>query len=118
MTVTIYFSAPNVWDEYRDVLPTALSAAGITARLVTEAADPATVDYIIYAPSSPLQDFTPFTRTKAVLNLWAGVERIVGNPTLTQPLNPMRKRNQRTLQKAVLSPPQDKMALRLPSLMP
>ena len=86
MTVTIYFSAPNVWDEYRDVLPAALSAAGITARLVTEAADPAAVDYIIYAPSSPLQDFTPFTRTKAVLSLWAGVERIVGNPTLTQPL--------------------------------
>jgi hypothetical protein len=31
-------------------------------------------------------DFTPFTRCKAVLSLWAGVERIVGNPTLTQPL--------------------------------
>jgi glyoxylate/hydroxypyruvate reductase len=52
---------------------------------VTEAA-PETVDYIVYAPGSPLQDFAPYTRTKAVLNLWAGVERIVGNPTLTQPL--------------------------------
>ena len=27
--------------------------------------------------------------TKAVLNLWAGVEKIVGNPTLTQPLRRM-----------------------------
>jgi hypothetical protein len=44
------------------------------------------VDYIVYAPSSPLQDFAPYTRTKAVLSLWAGVERIVGNATLTQPL--------------------------------
>jgi glyoxylate/hydroxypyruvate reductase A len=33
-----------------------------------------------------LQDFTPYTRTKAVLSLWAGVERIVGNQTLKQPL--------------------------------
>jgi glyoxylate/hydroxypyruvate reductase len=44
------------------------------------------VDYIVYAPSSPLQDFAPYSRTKAVLSLWAGVERIVGNATLTQPL--------------------------------
>jgi glyoxylate/hydroxypyruvate reductase A len=33
-----------------------------------------------------LQDFTPFSRAKAVLSLWAGVERIVGNPTLAMPL--------------------------------
>ena len=33
-----------------------------------------------------MADFTPFTRLKAVLSLWAGVERIVGNPTLTVPL--------------------------------
>ena len=54
--------------------------------MVVTAPDPAQVDYIIYAPSAPLQDFTPFTRCKAVLSLWAGVERIVGNTTLTQPL--------------------------------
>jgi glyoxylate/hydroxypyruvate reductase A len=62
-----------------------LAEAGIAARVVTEAA-PETVDYVVYAPSSPLQDFTPYTRTKAVLSLWAGVERVVGNTTLTQPL--------------------------------
>jgi glyoxylate/hydroxypyruvate reductase len=44
------------------------------------------VDYIIFAPGGEIEDFKPFTRAKAVLNLWAGVERIVGNPTLTQPL--------------------------------
>ncbi|HEY6917900.1 MAG TPA: glyoxylate/hydroxypyruvate reductase A, partial [Tabrizicola sp.] len=77
----ILFAAPALWPEYRDHLPTALAQAGIDATLVTEA-DPAEVDYIVYAPASPLQDFTPYTRTKGVLNLWAGVERIVGNPTL------------------------------------
>ena len=82
----IHFAAPALWDDYRDTLPRALHDAGIAAEISTEAPDPAAVDYIIYAPSAPLQDFTPFTRTKAVLSLWAGVERIVGNPTLTQPL--------------------------------
>lgn len=82
----ILFAAPSLWEEYRAPLPAALAEAGVSARVVTEAEDPAAVDYIVYAPSSPLQDFTPFTGTKAVLNLWAGVERIVGNRTLTQPL--------------------------------
>ena len=82
----ILFAAPALWPAYATILPQALAEAGLTAQIVTEAADPALVDYIIYAPSAPLQDFTPFTRCKAVLSLWAGVERIVGNTTLTQPL--------------------------------
>lgn len=82
---TVLFAAPALWAEYETELPKALAEAGVAADLVTEAA-PETVDYIVYAPGSPLQDFAPYTRTKAVLNLWAGVERIVGNPTLTQPL--------------------------------
>ena len=85
----ILFAVPALWPEYRDALPQALAEAGIAgATLVTEAA-PDQVDYIVYAPASPLQDFSPYSRTKAVLNLWAGVERIVGNPTLTQPLTRM-----------------------------
>ena len=83
--LTVLFAAPAVWEEYRDVLPAALAKTGIATQVVTEG-DPATVDYIIYAPSAPLQDFRPFTRAKAVLSLWAGVERVVGNATLTQPL--------------------------------
>ncbi|HOZ33832.1 MAG TPA: NAD(P)-dependent oxidoreductase [Tabrizicola sp.] len=84
----ILFAAPSLWPEYRDALPRAVAEAGIKAQIVTEA-PPEQVDYIVYAPSSPLQDFTPYTRTKAVLNLWAGVERITGNPTLTPPLTRM-----------------------------
>jgi glyoxylate/hydroxypyruvate reductase A len=83
--LTLLFAAPAVWEDFRDVLPRVLTKAGLSARVVTEA-DPASVDYILYAPSAPLQDFRPYTRTKAVLSLWAGVERIVGNQTLTQPL--------------------------------
>lgn len=83
----IYFASPKDWPDYQAALPAALAQAGIAAQIITETpATPAAVDYIIYAPSSPLQDFTPYTGCKAVLSLWAGVERIVTNPTLTQPL--------------------------------
>lgn len=86
--LTVLFAAPSLWPEYQGTLSAALAEVGIKARLVTEA--PAgEVDYIVYAPASPLQDFTPYRQTKAVLNLWAGVERITGNPTLTQPLTRM-----------------------------
>jgi len=82
----IHFAAPALWPDYRDLLPGLLAEAGLQAEITTDPADPGAVDYIIYAPSAPLQDFTPYTRCKAVLSLWAGVERIVGNATLTQPL--------------------------------
>ncbi|MBU9697457.1 glyoxylate/hydroxypyruvate reductase A [Rhodobacteraceae bacterium HSP-20] len=86
MTLTVLFAASDAnWQDYAAPLRAALADAGIDATLTREA-DPAGVDYIVYAPSSPVQDFAPFTRCKAVLSLWAGVERIVGNPTLTQPL--------------------------------
>lgn len=86
MAVTVLMAAgPGNWERYAAPLRTALAKAGVAAELVQEAA-PGAVDYIVYAPSAALQDFTPYTRTKAVLSLWAGVERIVGNATLTQPL--------------------------------
>lgn len=85
--LTIYFAAGQaLWPRYEAPLRAALAEAGITADLNNDCANPALVDYIIFAPGGEIEDFSPFTRCKAVLNLWAGVERIVGNPTLTQPL--------------------------------
>ncbi|MCL1627355.1 glyoxylate/hydroxypyruvate reductase A [Roseibaca sp. V10] len=86
MTLTVLLAAGDgVFEDYDAPLRAAIAKQGLDAQLVTDA--PAqTVDYIVYAPSSPLQDFTPFTNCRAVLSLWAGVERIVGNATLTQPL--------------------------------
>lgn len=86
MTLTVLLAAGDgVFEEYDAPLRAGFAAQGLDAALVTDAA-PESVDYIIYAPSSPLRNFAPFTRCRAVLSLWAGVERIVGNPTLTQPL--------------------------------
>ncbi|MEL6609035.1 MAG: glyoxylate/hydroxypyruvate reductase A [Pseudomonadota bacterium] len=84
--LNILFAAKSEkWTEYEAPLKEAFAAHGLEVTLSTDmAAD--VVDYIIYAPNSGLDDFTPFTHCKAVLNLWAGVEDVVGNPTLTMPL--------------------------------
>ncbi len=86
MPITALFCAPpKDWPEWAAPLRAAFSAAGLDVRL-TQAADPAGVDYLIYAPSGTVSDFSPFTQAKAVLSLWAGVERIVGNASITMPL--------------------------------
>ena len=84
--INVLFAArPERWTTYEAPLRRALANAGIEANLATDL-PPAEVDYIVYAPNSDLQDFTPYTRAKAVLNLWAGVEKITGNETLKIPL--------------------------------
>ncbi len=82
----VLFSADSRdWDRYRDALLAAFAETGMQTDLARDhAAD--TVDYIVYAPGGTALDFTPFRRCKAVLSLWAGVETIVTNPTLTLPL--------------------------------
>jgi glyoxylate/hydroxypyruvate reductase A len=78
---------PAVLEDYRDPILAALQRKNIDARagLLGEIA-PEDVDYIIHATGGPITDFAPFINTRAVLSLWAGVEKIVGNTTLTQPL--------------------------------
>ncbi|MFY0661956.1 MAG: glyoxylate/hydroxypyruvate reductase A [Shimia sp.] len=84
--INVLFAAkPERWVEYETPLKDALKNAGLNANLQTDFV-PEDVDYIVYAPNSTVQDFTPYTRCKAVLNLWAGVESIVGNKTLKMPL--------------------------------
>ncbi|WP_305968841.1 MULTISPECIES: glyoxylate/hydroxypyruvate reductase A [unclassified Mameliella] len=88
MTNILFAARSEKWEDYEVPLRSALDAEGLDYRLDTNLpADE--VDYIVYAPNSDVQDFTPFTRLKAVLNLWAGVEGIVGNETLTVPLTRM-----------------------------
>lgn len=78
---------PALFDDYHEPIRHALDHRGIKAdiALVGDIA-PADVDYIIHATGGPIADFSPFSNARAVLSLWAGVERIVGNATLTQPL--------------------------------
>jgi glyoxylate/hydroxypyruvate reductase A len=83
----ILFSAPaEQWALWRPHLLAAFAEAGLDVALTDDPAGAWTFDYVVYQPGGPVADFTPFTRLKAVLSLWAGVERIVGDPTLTVPL--------------------------------
>jgi glyoxylate/hydroxypyruvate reductase A len=84
----VLFSAPEEhWPLWRPHLLAAFAEEGLDeVTLTDDPAGPWTFDYVVYRPGGPVADFTPFTRLKAVLSLWAGVEAIVGNPTLTAPL--------------------------------
>ncbi|MFY0680956.1 MAG: glyoxylate/hydroxypyruvate reductase A [Thalassovita sp.] len=89
MSLNVLFAHNEAnWALYQAPLEKALQDCDVAANLSRDFA-PEEVDYIVYAPSSPLKDFTPYTRAKAVLNLWAGVEGIANNDTLKIPLTRM-----------------------------
>lgn len=83
----LLFSAPAAdWPVWRPHLERACAARGLEVEMVDRSERPESVDYVAYSPGGGLTDFAPFTGLKAVLSLWAGVERIVGNPTIRVPL--------------------------------
>ncbi|MBY6140524.1 glyoxylate/hydroxypyruvate reductase A [Leisingera daeponensis] len=89
MTANVLFAGrPDAWPAYEPLLRAEFARLGVPANLRNEFA-PEEVDYIIFAPNGPVSDFTPFTRLKAVLSLWAGVEKITPNASLTVPLTRM-----------------------------
>lgn len=74
---------------YAHHLAAEAAKAGIEIDLKLDPAttDPATVDYLVYAQNGPVQDFRPYTKMKAILNLWAGVEAVLAlNPPKDVPL--------------------------------
>ncbi len=84
--ITVLYSGKGVdWEIYRKYITKALSAKGIKAKILQQS-PPDQVDYIVFDPSGPVLDFSIFVNLKAVLSLWAGVEKIVGDRTLTVPL--------------------------------
>ncbi len=84
--INVLFSAPDDdWANYQTALEAAFAASGLIVALSRDHA-PEDTDYIIFTPTGPVTDFTPFTRCKLVMGLWAGVESVVDNATLTQPL--------------------------------
>lgn len=73
------------WKQYKHSLSRAIARAGLDAEL-SQNHDPGDVDYLVCEPSERSIDFSAYSKTKAVLSLWAGVENIAANKTLTQPL--------------------------------
>ncbi len=74
------------WSLFEPDLKAGFQRAGLDVDLRTAFADPAQVDYLIFSPDGPLSDLSAFENVKLVQSTWAGVEAIVTNKTLTQPL--------------------------------
>ncbi|WP_308918086.1 glyoxylate/hydroxypyruvate reductase A [Jannaschia sp. LMIT008] len=92
MTVRVLFAGRDAgWDEWAPHLRDAFAEAGLDVAMVPVSRDhdPAAFDWMIHSPKGPVEDFAPYTGLKGVLSLWAGVERVEGNPTLTVPLTRM-----------------------------
>ena len=82
----VLFAAPaRMWDAWAGPL-----RAACPEMELCRDGDPAGFDALIHAPGWPedgrAPDFSPYVRARVIQSLWAGVERVVGNPTLTQPL--------------------------------
>lgn len=76
------FAAPDVmWDEWSQALRRACPEMQLHQK-----GAPESFDAIIYAPGGEIEDLSPYTNARLVQSLWAGVEKVVANPTLTQPL--------------------------------
>lgn len=89
MPINVLFSGrPDRWEAFQTLLREGFEETGLDVHLTTEIA-PQDVDYVIYGPAGEQLDFAQFTKTKAVLSFWAGVETIVTNKTLIQPLTRM-----------------------------
>ncbi|MCP5087313.1 MAG: glyoxylate/hydroxypyruvate reductase A [Rhodobacteraceae bacterium] len=87
MTLQVYFNAgASLWPEYEPLLRDGFKVAGIKVNLFDQTDDPASVDYMIYAPRSKADDLSAFTNVRLIQSLWAGPDLLIANPTLTQPL--------------------------------
>lgn len=77
----LFAASDNLWRDWS----AALTAACPEMEL-SRTGPPESFDAIIYAPGGEIEDLRPYRKARLVQSLWAGVERIVSNPTLTQPL--------------------------------
>jgi glyoxylate/hydroxypyruvate reductase A len=82
----LFSAPPEHWPLWRPHLLAAFAEEGIDVALTDDPSGAWTFDYLIYRPGGPVADFAPFTRLKAVLSLWAGVEDIVGTVPPAIPL--------------------------------
>jgi len=82
--IVLYAGHDHERDVYLAELTRAAADQGVRIDLRggPDAVDPSEVDYLIFEKGGPVDDFTPFTGLKAILNLWAGVERVVTIPSL------------------------------------
>lgn len=85
--INVLFSAKDaLWPQYQPVLEAEFAKQGLDVCLVNETDAPDSIDYLIYAPAQDGDDLSVYTNLKLIQSLWAGPDRLLRNPTLTQPL--------------------------------
>ena len=89
MTGVLFAGGAERWAVYEGLLTKALAEAGLTDVTLSPDLPPEAVNYAIYAPVDEALDFSVFPHLRAVMCLWAGVEGIVKNQTITVPLTRM-----------------------------
>lgn len=86
MAVTVVFGgAEEDRETWGTALAQAMRSSDAPMRLVLDpatVADPAEVDYVIFSPVGAVEDLRAYVRLKAVLSMWAGVERLLARPDL------------------------------------
>lgn len=85
MQNVLFIGQDKDWANYQDPLLTAFSNQGLKLHLSREHAYDQT-DFIVMAGGRIIEDFSGFTRCKALLRLWAGVEDITPNETIKMPI--------------------------------
>ena len=69
---------PDEEPEWAEAIARQSAEIGLALDIVDKTTDPARVDYLVYNIDSEITDFSAFTKLRAILNTWAGVEAIVG----------------------------------------
>ncbi len=69
--------SPDEQAVFPEALAAAVAEAGRPLKVVPDA-PPAEVDYLVWNVDSGVIDFAAYTRLRAILNTWAGVEGVVG----------------------------------------
>ena len=88
MTVILFSDTKTQWEIWRPHLEEAFAELGLTPELTHDHAR-TDITHIALAPSGFIEDYRQFPQLQAVFSTWAGVEKVVGNPTLTVPLTHM-----------------------------
>lgn len=87
--VTVLFCGkPEQRADYEREITAAARLSALPMRLIMDpdGVDRGTVDYLVFAANGPVTEFAGFTRLRAILNLWAGVEAVLKLPLPDVPL--------------------------------
>ena len=86
--VVLFADSLARYQDWAPHLEAAFAARGLDVEMTTDRAR-TDVDFIVYAPDGAIEDFGAYPALRAVFSMWAGVEKIVDNPTLRVPLTRM-----------------------------